>query len=99
MEDNKGWDVKTKEKKDQTRGSEYWASKFPLVFNDSLQHSNNRWHNKMKVCHREVKWTINYSKIPLHNASVRYISHEAIEKEIKDLLTMLETQGVIRRLR
>lgn len=74
------------------------TKEFPAVCDTSLKHNQNPWHKQMRVCHREVRQLIPYSKIPLHNPGIQYPIRDVTTKEIDDLLKLLLSQGVIRRL-
>lgn len=76
-----------------------WFHEFGDVFNSSLQKDPTFfWNKQLQVCHREIQWNIPYSRIPPHNAGIRYYSRDVKGEEIQEFLDMLLSQGVIRKL-
>lgn len=64
----------------------------------SLHHNTNPWHQKLKICHKEVQWLVPYGQIPLHNPEINYTARDITSEEIRGLVGMMLSQGVIRRL-
>lgn len=70
------------------------------MFGGSLEHGSphGKWHSKLKVCHREVKWQVPFSRIPLHSPRIKDPTRNVTREEVRDLLQLLMSQGVITRV-